>query len=229
MEKIEKSIEVAAPVRAVYNQWTQFEEFPRFMAGVKEVRQLDDTHLHWHAEIWGKDKEWDAEITEQVPDQVIAWRSTSGAPNAGAVRFEPVSHERTRVRLTMEYQPEGAVEKAGDAVGVFSSRVQNSVEDFKKFIEKRGAETGGWRGEVHGGREDAYFTTARTRRIQIASSTEVDEAVRARARRRPGERSRIHRALSRKTDAARHQRGAEEDEHHAHQLQMQDAADRRHR
>jgi uncharacterized membrane protein len=151
MEKIEKSIEVAAPVRAVYNQWTQFEEFPRFMAGVKEVRQLDDTHLHWHAEIWGKDKEWDAEITEQVPDQVIAWRSTSGAPNAGAVRFEPVSHERTRVRLTMEYQPEGTVEKAGDAVGVFSSRVQNSVEDFKKFIEKRGAETGGWRGEVHGG------------------------------------------------------------------------------
>jgi uncharacterized membrane protein len=153
MEKIEKSIEVAAPVRAVYNQWTQFEEFPRFMAGVKEVRQLDDTHLHWHAEIWGKDKEWDAEITEQVPDQVIAWRSTSGAPNAGSVRFEPVSHERTRVRLTMEYQPEGAVEKTGDAVGVFSSRVQNSVEDFKKFIEKRGAETGGWRGEVHGGQK----------------------------------------------------------------------------
>jgi uncharacterized membrane protein len=153
MEKIEKSVEVAAPVRAVYNQWTQFEEFPRFMAGVKEVRQLDDTHLHWHAEIWGKDKEWDAEITEQVPDQVIAWRSTSGAPNAGTVRFEPVSHERTRVRLTMEYQPEGAIEKTGDMVGVFTSRVQNSVEDFKKFIEKRGAETGGWRGEVHGGQK----------------------------------------------------------------------------
>ena len=157
MERIEKSVEVNAPVRAVYNQWTQFEEFPRFMAGVKEVRQLDDTHLHWHAEIWGKDKEWDAEITEQVPDQVIAWRSTSGAPNAGTVRFEPVSHERTRVRLTMEYQPEGAIEKTGDMVGVFTSRVQNSVEDFKKFIENRGqetgAETGGWRGEVHGGQK----------------------------------------------------------------------------
>ena len=109
MERIEKSIEVNAPVRAVYNQWTQFEEFPRFMAGVKEVRQLDDTHLHWHAEIWGKDKEWDAEITEQVPDRVIAWRSTSGAPNAGTVRFEPVAPDRTRVRLTMEYQPEGAI------------------------------------------------------------------------------------------------------------------------
>ena len=153
MQRVEKSVEVACPVRVVYNQWTQFEEFPRFMAGVKEVKQLDDTHVHWHAEIWGKDKEWDSEITEQVPDQVISWRSVSGAPNSGSVRFEPVSHDRTRVRLTMEYDPEGAVEKTGDALGVFSSRVQNTVEDFKKYIEKRGAESGGWRGEVHGGQK----------------------------------------------------------------------------
>ena len=149
MERIEKTIEVRQPVRTVYNQWTQFEEFPRFMAGVKEVRQLDDTHVHWHAEIWGKDKEWDAEITEQVPDQCIAWRSTSGdAPNAGMVRFEPVASDRTRVRLTMDYEPQGAVENAGDALGVLSQRVQTTVEDFKKFIESRGVETGGWRGEV---------------------------------------------------------------------------------
>jgi uncharacterized membrane protein len=149
MERIEKTIEVHQPVRIVYNQWTQFEEFPRFMAGVKEVRQLDDTHVHWHAEIWGKDKEWDAEITEQVPDQCIAWRSTSGdAPNAGMVRFDPVASDRTRVRLTMEYEPQGAVENAGDALGVLSKRVQTTVEDFKKFIESRGVETGGWRGEV---------------------------------------------------------------------------------
>jgi uncharacterized membrane protein len=153
MERIEKSVEVRCPVRTVYNQWTQFEDFPRFMAGVKEVKQLDDTHLHWHAEIWGKDKEWDSEITEQVPDQVISWRSTSGARNAGTVRFEPVAADRTRVKLTMEYEPEGAVEKAGDAIGVLSARVQNTVEDFKKFIEERGAETGGWRGEVRGGQK----------------------------------------------------------------------------
>jgi uncharacterized membrane protein len=153
MERIEKSIEVGCPVSTVYNQWTQFEEFPRFMVGVKEVKQLDDTHLHWHAEIWGKDKEWDAEITEQVPDQRISWRSTSGARNAGTVRFEPVSGDRTRVRLTMEYEPEGAVEKAGDLIGVLSARVQNTVEDFKKYIEERGRETGGWRGEVHGGQK----------------------------------------------------------------------------
>ena len=149
MERIEKTIEVQQPVRTVYNQWTQFEEFPHFMAGVKEVKQLDDTHVHWHAEIWGKDKEWDAEITQQVPDQCIAWRSTSGdAPNAGTVRFEPISADRTRVRLTMEYEPQGAVENVGDALGVLSSRVESTVKDFKKFIESRGAETGGWRGTV---------------------------------------------------------------------------------
>jgi len=154
MERIEKSIEVLCPVRTVYNQWTQFEDFPRFMAGVKEIRQLDDTHVHWRAEIWGKEKEWDAEITEQVPDQKISWRSTSGdAPNGGTVRFEPLAADRTRVKLTMEYEPQGAVENVADALGVLSKRVQNSVEDFKQFIEKRGAETGGWRGEVHGGRK----------------------------------------------------------------------------
>ena len=152
MERIEKSVEVKAPVNAVYNQWTQFEEFPRFMAGVKEVKQLDDTHVHWHAEIWGKDKEWDAEITEQVPDQRIAWRSTSGdAPNAGEVSFEPLGPDRTRVYLAMEYEPQGVVENVGDKLGAMTARVQTSVNDFKKFIEQRGRETGRWRGEVHGG------------------------------------------------------------------------------
>jgi uncharacterized membrane protein len=160
MEKIEKSIEVRCPVRTVYNQWTQFEEFPRFMAGVKEVRQLDDTHVHWHAEIWGKDKEWDAEIVEQIPDQRIAWRSTSGAPNGGTVRFQPVGADRTVVQLTMEYEPEGAIENIGDKLGVMSARVQNTVEDFKQFIEKRGAETGAWRGEVQGGQKTAPQGTA---------------------------------------------------------------------
>jgi ribosome-associated toxin RatA of RatAB toxin-antitoxin module len=149
MERIEKTIEVECPVRVVYNQWTQFEEFPEFMAGVKEVRQIDDTHVHWHAEVWGKDKEWDAEITEQVPDERISWKSVSGAYSAGTVRFEPVGSDKTRIRLLMAYEPEGAVENIGDAVGILSSRVQNTVEDFKKFIEERGSETGAWRGAVH--------------------------------------------------------------------------------
>ena len=154
MERIEKSIEVHCPVRTVYNQWTQFEDFPRFMSGVKEVRQLDDTHVHWHAEVWGKDKEWDAEITEQVPDERISWKSTSGASTSGTVRFESLGPDVTRVRLALAYEPEGAIENIGDAVGLMSARVQESVEDIKEFIEERGAETGGWRGEVHGGRVD---------------------------------------------------------------------------
>jgi len=148
MERIEKTIEVDCPVRAVYNQWTQFEDFPRFMAGVKEVRQIDDTHVHWHADVWGKDVEWEAEITEQDPDRRISWKSTTGAPNAGTVRFEPLGTDRTAVRLVMAYEPQGAVEKAGDALGLLNARVESTLHDFKQFIESRGRETGAWRGQV---------------------------------------------------------------------------------
>lgn len=151
MERIEKNIEVNCPVRTVYNQWTQFEDFPRFMTGVKQVRQLDDTHVHWLAEVWGKDVEWDAEITEQDPDRRISWRSTPGTPNAGTVRFEPLDGERTAVRLVMAYEPVDTVEKVGDALGLLEARVQSTLQDFKKFIESRGRETGQWRGEVDKG------------------------------------------------------------------------------
>ena len=152
MERIQKSIEIERPLRVVYDQWTQFEDFPQFMVGVKEVRQLDDTHVHWHAEIFGKDKEWDAEIVAQVPDERIAWRSTSAdTPNAGEVRFQPASDGRTVLHLTMEYDPEGLVENVGDAMGLLDKRVQDSVEGFKQFIENRSGATGAWRGEVPGG------------------------------------------------------------------------------
>ena len=151
MERVEKTIEVDCPVRTVYNQWTQFEEFPKFMAGVKEVRQLDDTHLHWCAEVWGKDKEWDAEITEQEPDERISWRSVRGATNAGTVRFEPLGENRTRVRLVMSYEPEGVTGNVGDAIGAVRNQVEKSVKDFKQFIEARRSETGAWRGEVRDG------------------------------------------------------------------------------
>jgi uncharacterized membrane protein len=153
MEQIQKEFDIDCPVHTVYNQWTQFEEFPRFMEGIKEVRQLDDTHLHWRATIAGKDKEWDAQITEQVPDQHITWRSTSGAANAGMVHFEPLGTNRTRVLLRMEYEPEGFVESVGDAVGVVSAKVERAVEKFKDLVEQRGQETGAWRGEVHGGQK----------------------------------------------------------------------------
>jgi uncharacterized membrane protein len=151
MATLEKSIEVNAPVNTAYNQWTQFEDFPKFMEGVKEVRQLDDTHVHWHAEIAGKDKEWDAEITEQIPDQRIAWRSMSGTPNSGVVTFEKISDDKTRITLRMDYEPEDVVEKAGDAAGVLSRRIEGDLQRFKEFIESRGQETGAWRGKVEQG------------------------------------------------------------------------------
>lgn len=151
MSNIEKSIEVDVPVRTVYNQWTQFEQFPQFMKGVKSVRQLDASHLQWRAEIGGKDVEWTAEITHQEPDRHIGWRSTSGAPNSGSVKFEQVASNRTRVTLRLDYQPEGAVEKTGSAIGVVGQRIDADLHKFKSFIEERGRETGAWRGEIHEG------------------------------------------------------------------------------
>jgi uncharacterized membrane protein len=151
MSTVEKSIDVNVHISTAYNQWTQFEEFPKFMEGIIDVKQLDDTHLRWCAEVGGKRKEWDAEITEQLPDQRIAWRSTSGAPNGGAVTFEKLSSDTTRVTVRMTYEPEGMAEKTGDKMGVFSSRVEADLERFKDFVESRGHETGAWRGTVEHG------------------------------------------------------------------------------
>ena len=145
---VEKSIDVDVPVRAAYNQWTQFETFPEFMEGVTSVEQLNDTRLRWTATIAGHEKAWEAEITEQRPDERVAWRSVDGAPNAGVVTFHRLDDDRTRVMLQLEAEPEGAVETVGDAVGVFDRRVEGDLRRFKEFIESRGAETGAWRGEV---------------------------------------------------------------------------------
>jgi uncharacterized membrane protein len=148
MERIEKSIEVERPLRTVYNQWTQFEEFPRFMKGVKKVTQLDEQRLHWEAEIGGKNKEWDARITDQIPDQLIAWQSEGGEYTSGTVKFAAIGPDRTRIDLQLIYDPEGFVESTGDALGLVSSKVENDLERFKEFIENRGQETGAWRGTI---------------------------------------------------------------------------------
>jgi len=145
---VEQSIDVNVPVHVAYDQWTQFEEFPRFMDGVKNVRQIDDTHLHWVAEVAGDEKEWDAEITEQHPDDRVAWHSTSGARNAGAVTFHRLDDDNTRVTLQLDAEPEGAVETAGDALGFLDRRVNGDLKRFKEFLEERGAPTGAWRGSV---------------------------------------------------------------------------------
>jgi uncharacterized membrane protein len=145
---MEEWIEVNVPVSTAYNQWTQFEEFPRFMASVEEVKQIDDTHLHWRANVAGKMKEWDAEITEQIPDQKIAWRSVGGVRNSGVVTFHRVADNRTRVVLHMDYEPETTGEKIGDAVGGVKLTTKGNLKRFKDLIEGRGVETGAWRGTV---------------------------------------------------------------------------------
>jgi uncharacterized membrane protein len=150
MSRFEHVVTVDAPVREVYDQWTQFEEFPRFMEGVESVVQLDDRTLDWTAEIGGQRWRWTAEITDQTPETRVAWKSTSGADNAGAVLFEPVDSERTRITLRMDVEPEGPVESAGDALGFVERRTKGDLERFKEFIENRDRATGAWRGEIHG-------------------------------------------------------------------------------
>ena len=148
MATIEQSIDVEVPVRTAYDQWTQFEQFPQFMEGVEEVRQSDDTHTHWRTKVAGKEKQFDAVITEQTPDQRIAWTSEGGPEHAGVVTFHRLDEAKTRVMLQMDYQPEGVAEKIGDALGLVERRVKGDLSRFKELIESRGAATGGWRGEV---------------------------------------------------------------------------------
>jgi uncharacterized membrane protein len=150
MAEMEKSIEVDAPLREVYNQWTQFEEFPQFMDGVVEVRQIDDKRLFWRANVGGAEREWHAEITDQTPDTRIAWRSLTGAEHGGAVLFQALPEGKTRVTMRMQYNPEGVTENVGDALGFVGRRVQGDLERFRDLIEERGRASGGWRGEIHG-------------------------------------------------------------------------------
>ena len=151
MGKFEGSIDVQAPLSMAYNQWTQFEKFPEFMEGVKEVHQLDDTRLLWRAEIAGTPTEWYAKITEQTPDQRIAWTSVTGARNAGVVTFHYLDPQTTRVMLQLDYEPEGAIQTIGDVLGVVKARVNGDLQRFKEYIEARGQESGAWRGTVERG------------------------------------------------------------------------------
>jgi uncharacterized membrane protein len=148
MANIERSIDVDVPVRTAYDQWTQFEEFPSFMEGVEEIRQIDDTHTHWRTKVAGREKEFDAAITEQIPDERIAWTSQDGPEHAGVVTFHRIDDSKTRVMLQLDYEPEGAAEKVGDLLGVVERRVKGDLERFKELIESRGVQSGGWRGEV---------------------------------------------------------------------------------
>lgn len=148
MSQVEESIEVEVPISTAYNQWTQFEEFPTFMEGVDEITQLDDSHLHWKVSMGGRTEEFDAEITEQIPDTRIAWTTVEGPKHGGAVDFHRLSDDRTQLMVVMDAQDPGLKEKAAEALGVVTRRVRGDLENFKRMIEERGSETGAWRGEV---------------------------------------------------------------------------------
>lgn len=150
MTRIQKSIEVGVPISSAYGQWTQFEEFPAFMEGVDSVVQRDDQFLDWTATIGGQTRSWSAKIVDQTPNVRIAWKAVEGAENAGAVLFTELGPDRTRVDLTLDVEPEGAVETAGTALGFLDRRIAGDLERFKSFIETRGQPTGAWEGEIHG-------------------------------------------------------------------------------
>jgi uncharacterized membrane protein len=153
MPTIQDSIEVQVPVQQAYNQWTQFEDFPKFMEGIQSVQQLDDTHVHWVAEIRGETREWTTEITEQRPDEKVAWKTIDGeVKNDGVVSFEQIARDQTRVNVEMDVEGESTAENvAGDLLGVVKSQVRGDLERFKQLIENRDEETGAWRGEVRKG------------------------------------------------------------------------------
>ena len=150
MATIEKSIDVGVPVSVAYDQWTQFEEFPQFMDGIVEVKQLDDTHLRWVADIDGERKEWKAEVVEQEPDRVVAWRSIEGLENSGRVEFEPID-SGTRVSVAMQYDADGVKESLGALFGIDGRQVANDLESFRELVEAREVPTGAWRGTVESG------------------------------------------------------------------------------
>jgi uncharacterized membrane protein len=151
MSTIEQSIDLEVPVRVAYDQWTQFESFPAFMDGIEEVRQLDDTHLHWRAKVGGHEVEWDAVITEQLPDERVAWRATDGKANAGVVTFHRLSDDSSRVMVQIEHESDGVMEKVGSALGADTREVKSSLRRFKELVESRDGASGAWRGSVEHG------------------------------------------------------------------------------
>jgi uncharacterized membrane protein len=147
MSSVTESIDVDVPISVAYNQWTQFETFPQFLDYVQQINQLDDTHTRWVVKVAGHEREFDATITEQHPDERVAWRADDGT-HAGVVTFHRLGEASTRVTVQLEWEPENATEKVGSALGFDDRAVKKDLDNFKTFIENTGSETGGWRGDV---------------------------------------------------------------------------------
>jgi uncharacterized membrane protein len=166
--KVEKTVVVDVPLSTAYNQWTQFEEFPQFMGGVEKITQLSDDRLEWVAELGGVRRQWVAKVLEQVPDHKVAWAAVEGATNAGAVTFAAVGSTQTEVNLTMEFEPEGFLETVADKLHIVENQAEHDLENFKRFIESEGYETGAWRGAINQG------ATVRTPGVEDAASSVGD-------------------------------------------------------
>ena len=176
MTSVDKKIEVDMPVQTVYNQWTQFEDYPLFMEGVQQVQQIANERLHWSAEVGGVAREWDALITRQVPDEVIAWESEGGAGVDGTVIFHPIDNGRTEIELHMGYEAEGLKEQVGGALGFLSRKVDSDLKRFKDYVEQRGVESGAWRGEIAHGRADAGSQLELTNTVDASDALAPDAA-----------------------------------------------------
>jgi len=148
VSQVIETVDVEVPVRTAYNQWTQFESFPHFMGGVESVTQTSETMTHWTTKVAGVEREFDAEITEQHPDERVAWNSVDGKDHAGVVTFHRLSDTQTRVTVQLDWATEGLVEKVGAAVGADDRQIKADLKRFKDFIESRGTETGAYRGDV---------------------------------------------------------------------------------
>ena len=148
MSTVKSDIDVNVPISVAYNQWTQFESFPQFMGGIDSISQVDDTHTHWKVSIAGIKREFDAEITEQKPDERVAWNSIGGEDHAGVVTFHRIADDQTRVSVQLEWKPEGLVEKVGALLQVDDIQIDRDLHRFKELIESNGFETGAWRGTV---------------------------------------------------------------------------------
>lgn len=149
MAQVLDSIDVNVPVTVAYNQWTQFESFPHFLSFVDEITQVSDTLTHWKVTIAGAQREFDAEITEQHPDERVAWNSVGGEVNhAGVVTFHRLSDTESRVTVQIDWEAAGIVEKVGAALGIDDHAIKSDLKNFKKFIEDAHAATGAWRGDV---------------------------------------------------------------------------------
>jgi len=178
MSRFEETTVVAVPVRVAYDRWTQFEDFPSFMEGVKQVEQLDDKRLRWQASVGGQDKVWEAEIVDQTPDTRIAWRTTEGAQNDGAVLFQPRGAAETEITLRIDADPEGLVENVGDKLGFLQRRGKGDLDPFKEGVERGGTAGDGWRGEIHGDevRPDSdEYTTGQDRVLSGQSTSRIDQ------------------------------------------------------